>query len=108
MSKRLRRNVSELKMLNKASNKMKNKMIQEASKDTIAALCDCASNIIRGNVPLTTKQFKSLKPYHKHLKLLSKKSSPHKQRKKVLQTGGFLGTLLKPIAKLLLGGLFDN
>lgn len=108
MSKRLRRNVPTLRKLHKASNNRRKQIIQHASKDTIASLCDCAFNIVQGNVPLTTKQFRLLKPYHKQLKLLSRKSSPHKQKVTTLQTGGFLGMLLKPIAKLLLGGLFEN
>lgn len=104
MSKRFKRNSGKLSELYKASAKDKKKTINNASGDLLGALSDCACNIIKGNVPLTTKQFSQLKKHHKHLKSLTKKTSA-KSKKKILQKGGFLNILLKPIAKLLLGGL---
>lgn len=103
MSQRFRRNSAQLKQLYKASPKNKKKIISTASGDFMGALSDCACNVLKGNVPLTTKQFNQLKKHHKQLKVLSKKSS-HKSKKKILQKGGFLGLLLKPIVQLLLGG----
>lgn len=104
MSKRFKRNSEKLSQLYKASAKDKQKAIKNASGDLLGALSDCACNIIKGNVPLTTKQFNQLKKHHKHLKSLAKKTSV-KSKKKILQRGGFLNLLLKPIAQLLLGGL---
>lgn len=103
--KRFRRNIPLLHTLHKTSPRKRQKMIDTLSDDTINALCDCACNIKSGNVPLSAQQFKSLKPYHKLLKLLSSKSASQKKKRKALQSGGFLGFLLKPIAKLLFGGL---
>ena len=96
MSQRFRRNIPILKG---------KKMIERLSDDTINALCDCASDIKQGNVPLTTKHFKSLKPFHKQIKTLSRKSTSRKRKRQILQSGGFLGFLLKPLAQILLGGL---
>lgn len=104
MSKRFQRNAHKLKELHLASAKTKKRLINSASTDFVRALCDCACNIMNGNVPLTTKHFKQLKKFHKQLKGLTTKSS-QKSKKKVLQRGGFLGALLGPIARLLLGGL---
>lgn len=104
MSNRFKRNSKKLRQLYKASGKGKKKAINNASSDLVGALSDCACNILKGNVPLTTKQFSQLKKHHKHLKSLARKSS-EKSKKKILQKGGFLNLLLKPIAKLLLGGL---
>ena len=92
-----------LRALYNAKPSERKKFLSSVSDDTINALCDCARNIVQGNVPLTTKQYKQLKPYHKQLKGLQRKSSSQKHKRKVLQSGGFLGMLLKPIAKLLLG-----
>lgn len=103
--KRFRRNIPILQALHKTSPKKRKQMVHTMSDDSINALCDCACNIKSGNVPVTSQQFKSLKPYHKQLKILSKKSTPQKKKRKTLQSGGFLGLLLKPIAQLLLGGL---
>lgn len=107
MSVRFRRNINLLKDLYKASAKDKKKIIESASKDLVKAICECACNIIRGNVPLTTKQFNQLKKCHKQLKSLTGKSSVESKRK-IIQQGGFLGLLLKPIAQLLLGGLVNR
>ena len=103
--KRFRRNIPILHALYKRTPRKRQQMVDILSDDTINALCDCACNIKSGNVPITTQQFKTLKPYHKQLKLLSKKSTSQKSKRKTLQSGGFLGFLLKPIAQLLLGGL---
>lgn len=80
-------------------------MLQSLGDDTVDALSDCACNIRNGNVALTAHQFRALKPYHKHLKQLSKKSTSRKSRRKTLMKGGFIGLLLKPLAKLIFGGL---
>lgn len=105
MSARLRRNATTLKQLRKASKQSRIKLIRDASKDTINCLCDCAYNVLKGNVPITTKQYASLKPYHKELKLVSKKSTSLKKKKKTFQSGGFLLKLLLPLAKSVLGGI---
>ena len=103
--KRFQRNIPMLQALYKTTPKKRKQMIESLSDDTVNELCDCACNIKSGNVPITAQQYKSLKPYHKQIKLLSKSSSSQKQKRKALQSGGFLGFLLKPIAQMLLGGL---
>lgn len=80
------------------------RLLETLSDDAIDALCDCARNLKEDRVPLTTKQYKQLKPYHKEVKALSRKSTSQKRKRETLQTGGFLGFLLKPLAKLIFGG----
>lgn len=94
-----------LKRLHKSKLSSRAKLIREAPDHTIHSLCECAYNVLKGNVPITTKQYKTLKPYHKHLRKLINKSVSQKSKRKTLQSGGFLGALLKPIASLLFGGL---
>ena len=98
--KRLRKHTHMLKALGSASPKLKNVIIKEADKDLISALCDCANNILKGNVPLSQRQKLCLNR-HKHLmrKLTQRKSLA--QKKKILQTGGFLGNLLAPVLGVL-------
>lgn len=105
MSQRFRRNIPNLQKLYKANPPTRKRMIETLSDDSINALCDCACNIRRGHVPLTTKQHNKLKSYHNLIKTLGRKSLTQKTKRKTLQSGGFLGFLLKPIAKLLFGGL---
>ena len=102
---RLQRNIHILRDLHKSRGANRKRMLQNLGDDTVDALSDCACNIRNGNVPLTTHQFRALKPYHKHLKQLSKKSLSRKSRRKTLMKGGFIGFLLKPLVKVLLGGM---
>lgn len=103
MSHRIRRNFVALQDLAKASNSIKSAMISRANKDLILSLVECATNVIRGNVKLTPYQFQRLKRYREDLELLTKSKTSQKVRKEILQKGGFLGALLRPLIGLLLG-----
>ena len=98
--KRLRKHTTMLKALGSASPKLKKVIIKQGDKDLITCLCDCANNILKGNVPLSQRQKSCLKR-HKHLmrKLTQRKSIT--QKRKILQTGGFLGNLLAPVLGVL-------
>ena len=74
------------------------------------SLCECADNILRGNVPLTKLEKEKPKRNKAGLRALTKKSFSLKQKKAILQKGGFLGSLLAPIASVvapLLSTLFN-
>jgi len=103
MSQRIKRNFSSLQALAKASKTIKSAMITNASKDLILSLVECAANLIRGNVRLTPHQFRTLKRYRTELEKLVKPKTSQKDRKTILQSGGFLGALLRPLLSLLLG-----
>jgi hypothetical protein len=69
-----------------------------------------ADNILRGNVPLTKLQKEKLKRNKAGLRALTKKSVSLEKKKAILQKGGFLGSLLAPIASVvtpLLSTLFQ-
>ena len=103
MSLRIRRNLTALQDLVKASNAVKRSMISNADKDLILSLVECATNIIRGNVKLSDVQFRRLKRYKTELERFTKPKTSQKEKKELLQRGGFLGALLKPLIGLLLG-----
>lgn len=105
MSAKLRRNIPALRNIFNASKSQQKKLIGDAPANILGSLCECAHNVLKGNVPLTTKQFKHLKRYHKQLKTVSRKKTSLKSKRKTFQSGGFLGALIAPIAKLLLGAL---
>ena len=71
-------------MLCKAKPKMCKAVIEAADKDLIHCLCECALNILRGNVPLTTTQLKQLKRYKQHLRQLTEKKLGLKQKERKL------------------------
>jgi hypothetical protein len=105
MSARLRRNASTIRVLSKASPSLSKKILHEANKDLIDAICECTYNVLRGRVSLSRTDKKKLS-YHKDaLRKLIRKGVSQKQKKHLIQKGGFLGFLLKPIVRIL-GGLF--
>lgn len=103
MSQRIRRNFTSLQALAKASKAIKSSMISNATKDFILCLVECATNLIRGNVRLTSRQFQSLKRHRAELERLVKPRTSQRDRKAILQNGGFLGALLRPLLGLFLG-----
>lgn len=105
MSARLKRNTPLIKQLIKSNKRSQKKIVEQSSADFLDSLCECALNILKGNVPLTKPQFKKLKGYHKLLKCVARKNCALKKKKTAFQSGGFLGAILKPIASLLFGGL---
>ena len=75
-------------------------IIQNADQPLIHCLCECAHNLLKGNVPLTPAQNTRLKRYKTHQRELVQKKKANK--KKILQTGGFIPAQLAPIAAAVL------
>ena len=104
MSARIERNLPLLKVLCGAKPALIKAVLKGASPDLINTLSECSLNILKGNVRLTSAQKKQLCRYKQSLRALSKKGTLLKRRKQILQKGGFLGALLKPVLSVL-GGL---
>ena len=105
---RFRRNRLSLMELKRTKNKEKIKKILElGGKDLTNCICECAMNVIKGNVPLTKAQFKQMKRYKTSLQQLSnKKISQRKRNTIVNQKGaGLLPLLIGPIIKALAGSI---
>jgi len=100
VSPRLKKHANELVYLHKARPCIRNHIIVKADHSLIERLCECAYNILKGNVPLTRKQKDQLKRNKTGLRALVKKSVPLKKKKTILQKVGFLGSLLAPIASV--------
>jgi hypothetical protein len=79
-------------------------VMKGASPDLMKAISECSLNVLKGNVRLTQAQKRRLCKHKQSLRLLAKKSTSTKQRKKILQKGGFIGALLKPVLSVL-GGI---
>ena len=82
-------------------------VLNGASPDLIKALCECSLNILKGHVRLTPAQKKQLSRYKQSLRFLARKDTSVKRRKRILQKGGFIGALLKPVLGVL-GGLLGG
>lgn len=109
VANRLQRNLHFLKTLKKAKKRQRTFLLKSASDDCVLCICDCANNVLRGNVRLKPKDKKALRRYKKALRALTQQRSAIKTKRKLLiQKGGFL-LFLAPILSAaggFLGGLF--
>ena len=103
----MKRNASVLQVLHKCKPSVVKAVLKGASPDLIKALCECSLNILKGRIKLSPTQKKKLSRHKNNLRLLATKKTTLKQRKRVLQKGGFLGALLGPVLGVL-GSLFGN
>ncbi|OXA53844.1 hypothetical protein Fcan01_11810 [Folsomia candida] len=93
MSHNLKSNKEFLSFLQKASSKQRKDILKGATSPQLKALSECVLNVCAGNIPLTPGQFLKLKKKRKALfKFLKAKSI--KNKKLVVQTGGFLPIVL--------------
>ena len=101
MSGRMKKQSLCLQMLIKTKNaKLRKAILEHADPELIRALCECAHNILRGNVQMTQQENERLGKYRSKLRLLASKRglSVKQKRRKLQQTGGFLPALLAPLA----------
>src|SRR5580693_6799373 len=101
MSERLRKYAPLLCKLKNSIVKDRKKILCKAfTPEFKACICECALNILKGNVKLKKGQMQNL---HRRIntlrELVSKKVSTAKKRK-IIQKGGFLGALLGPIVSI--------
>jgi hypothetical protein len=97
MSQRIQELLPELKRLGRMRSDKRKKYIKTCSPKFIHQLCECVQNLLKGNVPLQMKHLKCLQRYKQSLRKLTLKKTAVNTRKKILQKGGFLGFLLKPL-----------
>lgn len=100
MSHNLKSNKEFLSFLQKASSKQRKDILKGATSPQLKALSECVLNVCAGNIPLTPGQFLKLKKKRKALfKFLKAKSI--KNKKLVVQTGGFLPIVLSVLTPVL-------
>ena len=100
MSERLRKHVSLIKRLRRMNTSERREFIGRCEPGFIDCLSECCKNVIKGNVSLKPNQLKRLCRYKKSLRLVSKKKTSRKARRKLLQSGGFLPLLIGPLLGL--------
>jgi len=107
MAGRVKKYGRELRVLSLASPAFAKKLMKAADKGLVDCLSECAVNILKGNVALNQTQKKKLQRHKYNLRNLAGKKVPLTEKRRILQKGGFLGLLLKPILSVL-GGLFQQ
>jgi hypothetical protein len=102
MSKCVHRNENFLKELLTASDRKRESLLENATKDEIQCLTEIAFNIVNGNFPLDSKTLEKLTKHKQEVRKLSKRPGSHHKKKKFLkQKGGFLPLLLTPVLSVL-------
>ena len=108
MTQRLKAHAPYLHVLATGNPKQREGVLAGASKELIYCICECALNILRGNVSLSTKEKKSLKRHRQKLRDLSNKKISIKKKRQLMlkQRGGWVTAVLAPILSSLAGLLF--
>jgi hypothetical protein len=73
VSQRLKKNGSDIVYLQKTKPCFRKHLITKADRSLVDSLCECAENILRGNVPLTKLQKEKLSRIKARLRALTKK-----------------------------------
>jgi hypothetical protein len=110
VSQLLKKHANDIVYLQKTKPCIRKHLITKADCSLVDCLCECADTILRGNVPLAKLQKEKFKRKKAGLRALTKKSVSLNKKKAILQKGGFLGSLLTPIASVvapLLSTLFQ-
>lgn len=102
MSAKVKENASVLRLLAKAKPATVKAMLKDADGTVVDSLCECCLNVLAGRVKLSPSEKKKLSRHKNALRALIKRGASMRKKKALLQKGGFLGALLKPILGLLL------
>lgn len=102
---RLRKHAALLNYLSRGKPSIVRAIVKEADKDIVNLLCECAHNVVNRNIPLSPSQKRGLRKHKNKLLILLDKSVSIKKKKKALQTGGFIGTLLAAVLPALIGAI---
>jgi len=107
MSQSLKKYAPCFKKLLNQSGKKRKKLVTAMSKDKefIKCMCECAKNVLKGNVELSKRQREKIRSRKQSFRKLVLKKTPISVKRRIVQNGGFLGALLGPIVSAL-GGLF--
>ena len=94
---RMRRNAPQIERLYRATPAARRVILKNASTDLMNALCEIALNVLKGTIPLSTKQYAQLRKKKSNVRLIADKriNITKKKKKLVNQKGnGFLIPLL--------------
>ena len=76
-------NLRTLSLLETLTSVQQQKLLKNCDKDFLIFCCKCALNVINGTVGVNLKE---LRPYEQQLRLLRKKSTSVKERRKILMS----------------------
>lgn len=86
MSRSVNINLELLKAIVKLDSRRS--LLKVADKSLVTAICECALNILNGNVEITQEQKEKLRKYKTFLRLLAKSKTPWQERRKAIVNKG--------------------
>ena len=101
MSELTRKYLSTLKRIRKMGDRARREYVRKCDRQFVDCISECAKNVIKGNVPLSSRQMTQLRRKRYDLRALSKKKTSLRAKRKILQKGGFLTALLPPVLSVL-------
>ena len=88
-----------LEMLSKSNPKYRKSLINGAPPEIMKVLSECALNILKGTITLTNDEKTKLRKHKNQLRQMATTRVSNRQKKKIVQKGGMLKALLKPVLK---------
>lgn len=102
MSRHVDHNFELLKLLAKAKGKQRQAIINASDSSLVKAVCECAYNLLKGNIKVSTEVKRKLNSKKKHLRDLAAKNVSLKRKREIIQRGGnLLAVLLPPVIESL-------
>lgn len=84
------------------SAKKRQQLLKEAKDCIFYAISEISLNVLNGNIPVSKQRKLKLTAHKSKLRRLALKTTPLKERKKiVIQSGGFLASLIIPAVTIL-------
>ena len=74
---------------------------KSASPDLIHCLSEVCYNLLRGAVEISARDKKKLSKYKTHIRKVASKGTSVKSKRTLIQKGGFLPSLLAPLAPVI-------
>lgn len=104
-----KKHVAILRALQHLNKEQREAVLRKADPSIVRCICECALNVLSGNVPLKADQRKKLRRHAPILRRLAAKKGCWKSKKRfVIQSGGFLPLLLAPILGTVLSSLIGG
>jgi hypothetical protein len=99
---RLRKHAADLHIIAKADSKAKKAIFQKAQGSLVRAICDCAQQLLSGEVPLRQQEVTRLRRHRATLQQLGAKA-PIASKRALLKKGGnaagALGALMRTVVR---------
>lgn len=104
---KLKKTYNKIRLLSLATPSLRKQLVNKANRELIDSVCECCDNILKGRVPLKKKEKLKLAKHKNKLRALVRKKVSLEKKKKIIQSGGFLTSLLVPAVSFL-GGLLSS